>query len=541
MAKFVANDAVNMQNIDIQTLQPSGESHFWKVERTSTSIKYTTVHELVLTEGWEYEVYTGQFTHGENTTAGTVTGLSHTSTGTSVTGGELPGDWFITEISIDVSVFAKPKAQILTTIFAGDDTIKGSDGDDALYGFTGDDLIYGNGGKDVIDGGAGSDIMIGGIGNTIYYVDNAFDVTIEFAGGGIDTVYSSMNHVLGQYVDNLYLTGNATAGTGNGFNNIIRGTSGKNILVGMEGNDTLDGGAGDDVLYGGYDADLLKGGSGMDTASYSKSSVGLTVSLTNRALNTGEAKGDTFSSIENLAGTKFNDILYGNTTANILAGGEGNDRLAGGGGGDTLLGGDGKDVLSAGVGADVFSGGAGTDTVTYAGASKGVTASLGNVSLRAGEAVGDTFVSIENLIGSDFSDYLAGNSSANSISTGKGNDQLNGGAGNDRLSGGSGDDVFLFSSALNASTNVDVVTDFNVADDVLWLNGDIFKGLADGAFSAAAFRNGTAAADASDRIIYDPSTGKMSYDADGVGGMVAVEFALLAKNLAITHTDFFVY
>ena len=48
-------------------------------------------------------------------------------------------------------------------------------------------------------------------------------------------------------------------------------------------------------------------------------------------------------------------------------------------------------------------------------------------------------------------------------------------AGNDVLIGGKGKDVFVFSTALNKATNLDRITDFNVKDDSIYLENDIFK------------------------------------------------------------------
>ena len=57
--------------------------------------------------------------------------------------------------------------------------------------------------------------------------------------------------------------------------------------------------------------------------------------------------------------------------------------------------------------------------------------------------------------------------------------------------------------------------------------------------SLDAFHVGAAAVDVSDRVIYDATTGALSYDADGVGGAAAVQFATLGTNLNLTSTDFF--
>ncbi|MBB4232305.1 serralysin, partial [Rhizobium mongolense] len=106
---------------------------------------------------------------------------------------------------------------------------------------------------------------------------------------------------------------NVQAGSGN---DTVVGNEMVNTLWGNAGNDSLDGGAGNDWLSGGAGADLLVGGSGVDTASYGTATAGLKVSLLNSSGNTGDAAGDTYSEIENLAGSTFADTLYGNAGAN---------------------------------------------------------------------------------------------------------------------------------------------------------------------------------------------------------------------------------
>jgi Ca2+-binding RTX toxin-like protein len=134
-----------------------------------------------------------------------------------------------------------------------------------------------------------------------------------------------------------------------------------------------------------------------------------------------------------------------------------------------------------------------------------------------------------------------GNALANVIRGGNGNDTLNGMAGHDSLWGGSGRDSFAFTTALGA-TNVDVVGDFNAADDTILLENSIMRALGKaGALSANAFVNGTAALDASDRILFDQATGALFYDADGTGAIAAVRFAtidLAGLQGTVTASDF---
>jgi Ca2+-binding RTX toxin-like protein len=129
--------------------------------------------------------------------------------------------------------------------------------------------------------------------------------------------------------------------------------------------DTLDGGQGDDILQGAGGADVLNGGDGKDTASYDLSANGVLASLADAGTNLGDALGDSFTSIENLTGSKQADTLIGDTGLNILRGQAGNDVMQGGGGNDLLSGGDGDDVLSGDGGGDLLSGGDGADVFLF--------------------------------------------------------------------------------------------------------------------------------------------------------------------------------
>ncbi|MBD9371382.1 hypothetical protein IB238_01850 [Rhizobium sp. ARZ01] len=251
----------------------------------------------------------------------------------------------------------------------GKDVFKSFDKNDVLNGGAGDDTLFGQGGNDTVKGGTENDKLYGGTGNDVLY-----------------------------------------------------GEAGNDAINGESGNDTINGGAG---------ADKFDGGAGIDTASYAGATNGVVANLAKASLNTNDAKGDTYVSIENLTGSSYADKLYGNSAANTINGGSGNDALDGGAGNDMLIG---------GAGADKLNGGAGTDTASYAGATKGVVASLAKVSLNSNDAKGDTYVSIENLTGSSYADKLYGNSAANTINGGSGNDALDGGAGNDTLIGGAGAD-----------------------------------------------------------------------------------------------------
>ena len=117
----------------------------------------------------------------------------------------------------------------------------------------------------------------------------------------------------------------------------LHGGPGNDLLWGGRGDDTLDGGGSDDTLIGGPGADALIGGPGADTADYSSAtrrgvniSLGTGASLVRSDGWPDDAMDDTFSSIENLVGTKFNDWLAADSGDNRIEGRRGNDWIFGG-------------------------------------------------------------------------------------------------------------------------------------------------------------------------------------------------------------------
>ena len=196
--------------------------------------------------------------------------------------------------------------------------------------------------------------------------------------------------------------------TGDGTSENLTGDSLRDVMFGLGGNDTLNGNEANDILEGGAGADVLNGGPGSDTASYAGSPAEVTVNLVTGIGTGGDAAGDTFTSIENLIGSAFDDTFTPDANANNISGGGGND------------------------------------TVSYAGSPAAVNISLSGTPGTGGNAAGDVLGGVENLIGSDFGDFLRGNL----VLGGGGNDSVVGGTGNDRFNGEGGDD-FLFGSDFN--------------------------------------------------------------------------------------------
>ena len=140
---------------------------------------------------------------------------------------------------------------------------------------------------------------------------------------------------------------------------VICGLGGNDKIMGLGGNDTLRGGDGKDTLKGGEGDDTLDGGAGTDTASYQGSATGVKASLT---ANTATGEGsDTFTAIEHLTGSYYDDELTGSEQTNSLQGSGGKDTLSGQGGADALSGGSAADTLKGGSGNDKLTGGSGAD------------------------------------------------------------------------------------------------------------------------------------------------------------------------------------
>ena len=100
--------------------------------------------------------------------------------------------------------------------------------------------------------------------------------------------------------------------------------------------------------------------------------------------------------------------------------------------------------------------------------------------------------------------------------------------------------MFIFNTTPGAG-NVDIITDFNVADDTMHIDNAWFLGVGgNGTLSSRAFVFGTEAADSYDRIIYDDATGALYFDADGNAAGAKVQFAVLDAHLALTNRDFLI-
>jgi len=115
------------------------------------------------------------------------------------------------------------------------------------------------------------------------------------------------------------------------------------------------------------------------------------------------------------------------------------------------------------------------------------------------------------------------------------------GAGSDTLDGGDGADSFQFSTALGAA-NVDTIASFDAAVESFRLSLNIFQGLSAGTLASDAFAVGASASDASQRVLYDDSTGSLYFDADGSGAASAQQFASINSLVgSLSFNNFVLY
>lgn len=234
------------------------------------------------------------------------------------------------------------------------DEIRGTSGPDVIHGRGGFDKIFGLGGDDIICGGQGRSVIKGGRGNDRIIGGDHQDVIK--GGQGRDVIR-------GKRGDDL-LIGNKGA-------DVLRGGRGADVLVGGRGSDRLTGGRGPDVLDGGAHSDLVDGGRGADTASFETSDARVQVDL-RRGVASGHGR-DTLRRIRHATGSRFGDVLKGDTRANVLMGGRGSDLIKARGGRDYVHGGPGNDDLRGGWGRDTvaFVGGGGVEVDLAKGAATG--------------------------------------------------------------------------------------------------------------------------------------------------------------------------
>ena len=303
--------------------------------------------------------------------------------------------------------------------------INGTSGDDVLDGTRFNDEINGLEGNDVFLGSRGQDVLNGGQGNSdsVDYSISGTHLQNEYSGNAVDVDLQRATQI-GGFADGDTLISVENVG-GSFENDVIKGDGLANILVGNEGDDVIEGRDGDDRLFG-------------------------------------DSNGRAFGEDSVFGNGSGNDVLDGGAGNDELFGGGGNDTLIGGSGNDDLFGDGGNDTLIGGTGANLLDGGDGTDTASYAGSAFGMLVQINGsnsngVAFSLGSTDGDSLLSIENIIGSNFADQIGGSAIANVINGGGGDDFISGGGGADSLNGGAGIDTASYGGS-SAGVNVNLGT-----------------------------------------------------------------------------------
>lgn len=389
------------------------------------------------------------------------------------------------------------------------DNLEGTAGNDEIRGLAGADTLFGLGGADLIWGGDDNDIVEGGDGDDVIYDKREV--------GGLAVVDESTDR--------------------------LRGGDGNDVIYGGS-SDRIDGGA------GGNDWAFITAnetGSGGFSCDFGKMDAGQAASMTNGGLIQNVERVQLLGSAfrDNVTGTSRSDIFDGAGGSDILRGGAGNDILYGGEDEDELTGGAGRDRLVGGTDDDVYI--IDADDVIVENQDEGLdkvvadfTYALGkhveNLTLKGSGDIDGTGNAASNIIrGNEGDNHLWGGARSDILWGRDGDDVLDGGSGADSLEGGAGNDTFV----LGDTSAIDTVTDFSTIRDVIALDHNAFS-LTVGELAPEKFHLGAAAADADDRLIYDPATGALYFDSDGNGGIAQIQVAALTAGLALSAADFVV-
>ncbi|MDT8326269.1 MAG: calcium-binding protein [Roseovarius sp.] len=334
----------------------------------------------------------------------------------------------------------------------------GSAGNDVLTAAPGGGLIQAGAGSDVILDGDGTDTLWGGQGEDIFIFRpdgkddrigdfNAAEDRLDFSAyqfvhdpsaisylqansGGVVTIGDE---------DLIIFTSDSRTLTRSDLDRALLLTSDRVLIpdpLSRQGSDT------NDIIEAGLSAETIDGGSGFDTVTYRQANSAVQVDLAASISNAGAAQGHVLVSIEAIIGSEFNDVLRGDAGANALTGGSGHD---------TLLGNSGADWLTPGSGSDSVDGGDGSDMVSFVDLDAAVIVDLAAGTARSGVDT-DLLVSIENVTGTLFGDFIQGDDQDNRL-RGLGNyDWFIGSDGADTIEGGAGRDMISYTNATSGVT-----------------------------------------------------------------------------------------
>ena len=359
------------------------------------------------------------------------------------------------------------------TIYAngGADTVHSGQGDDVIYGGAGFDSLYGEDGNDTLIGGTGSDYLEGGAGDDTY---------IYNVGDGLDTIYDYENSSSTGKNDKIKF------GEGIEFSDLTFRREGNNLIITLFG----------DITQGITIKEHFNSNYSIEYLEFADGSI---KNLTEMGFAFQQTDGH-----DNITGTTYDDIIYGNGGNDTISAGNGNDILVGGKGNDHIEGGAGNDIYiwNLGDGFDTFSDYQNSNTESRADKVKfGEGISFDDLTFeRSGynlniyvngdktqgvqlyyqfydnyhrieylefadgtiknlTEMGFTYTmsdSNDDVTGTTYDDIIYGNGGNDTISGGNGNDTLVGGKGNDHIEGGAGNDIYIW----NLGDGFDTFSDY---------------------------------------------------------------------------------
>jgi Ca2+-binding RTX toxin-like protein len=136
------------------------------------------------------------------------------------------------------------------TVSLASNLVTGAAGSDSLFGIenvlggNGADSLLGDASSNQLTGGDGADTLSGGSGNDLFIISDTFDRIIETAGGGADTIITSVSMTMPDQVEAMRIASDASGIT-------ITGGAGNDMLVGNGLTNSFNGGSGDDVILAG--------------------------------------------------------------------------------------------------------------------------------------------------------------------------------------------------------------------------------------------------------------------------------------------------
>ena len=341
----------------------------------------------------------------------------------------------------------------------GHDDVTGTKYDDTIYGGAGNDTLKGENGNDILIGGKGNDVLNGGYGNDTY---------IWNLGDGLDTIEDYQGSSTDGRMDSV------SFGQGISFEDLTFECSGSDLIIYVKGDRTQG-----VILRNQFNSDYYR-------IEYLELADGTVKNLTEM--------GFTFQQTDrhdNVTGTQYDDIIYGNGGNDTLNAGNGNDILVGGKGDDSLDGGYGNDtyVWNLGDGFDTISDyqssstegledkikfgegitfedlsfeNSGNNLIIYVNGDKTQGLQLNNyfygsnytieiLEFADGSTVNLTQIGLtfqqqdnsETITGTAYDDVIYANDGNDTVNAGSGNDTIYGGNGNDTLNGQGDNDTLV--------------------------------------------------------------------------------------------------